>query len=44
MLLAVVSAHRFNLPGVFIECNAKRNYIHEKIASHLIGYLGEIGD
>jgi penicillin-binding protein 2 len=40
--LAVISAHRYYLPGVFIECNSRRNYIHEKLACHLIGYLGEI--
>lgn len=40
--LAVISAHRYNLPGVYIDCTSRRNYIHEKLASHLIGYLGEI--
>ncbi len=40
--LAVISAHRYHLPGVNIECNSRRNYIYPKMASHLIGYLGEI--
>jgi len=40
--LAVISAHRYNLPGVFIESDARRNYVYENRASHAIGYLGEI--
>ncbi len=41
-MLGIISAHRYHLPGVMIECNSRRNYIHEKLAAHLIGYLGEI--
>lgn len=41
-ILALVSAHRFDLPGVFIDCNPRRHYLQEALAPHLIGYLGEI--
>ena len=40
--LGVISAHRFELPGVVIETNAVRNYIYDGLSAHLIGYLGEI--
>lgn len=41
-LLAVVEAHQFDLPGIHIDIEPSRNYIHKKTAAHLIGYLGEI--
>ncbi len=40
--LALILAHRFELPGVLVECNARRNYIHQQSAVHLLGYMGEI--
>ena len=40
--LAVVEAHKFDLPGIQIEIEPTRHYIHPKTASHLLGYLGEI--
>ncbi len=40
--LARISAHQFDLPGIVIEANARRNYIYPGLAAHLIGYLGEI--
>jgi penicillin-binding protein 2 len=40
--LAIVSAHRFSLPGLVIDCNPRRHYLHGVFAPHLIGYLGEI--
>jgi len=40
--LATVSAHRFDLPGVVIDCNPRRHYLYDGFATHLIGYLGEI--
>lgn len=40
--LAVVEAHRFDLPGVSVAVEPKRNYIYQKSAAHIIGYLGEI--
>ncbi|MGM0654996.1 MAG: penicillin-binding protein 2 [Thermodesulfobacteriota bacterium] len=41
-LLAVIEAHQFDLPGIHIDVEPTRNYIHKKAAAHLIGYLGEI--
>ncbi|MFO7885565.1 MAG: penicillin-binding protein 2 [Desulfobacteraceae bacterium] len=40
--LAVVEAHKFDLPGVSIDIQPRRNYIYKKRAAHIIGYLGEI--
>ena len=40
--LAVMEAHQFDLPGVFINVTPCREYIYEKSASHLLGYLGQI--
>jgi penicillin-binding protein 2 len=40
--LAVVEAHKFDLPGIQIEIEPTRHYIYPKTASHLLGYLGEI--
>ncbi len=42
--LAAVETHRFNLPGVFIEVRPQRHYIRGELASHVIGYLGEISE
>lgn len=41
-LLAIVEAHKFDLPGIIIDIEPSRNYINQKTASHLLGYLGEI--
>lgn len=40
--LAVVEAHKFDLPGIQIDIEPTRHYIHEKTAAHLLGYLGQI--
>ena len=40
--LAVIEAHKFNLPGVVVNVHSLRNYIYKKSAAHLIGYLSEI--
>lgn len=42
--LAIVEANLFNLPGVFIEVRPQRNYIYGSLASHVVGYLGEISE
>lgn len=42
--LAVVEANLFNLPGVMIQIKPQRHYLHGELASHLIGYLGEINE
>lgn len=40
--LASVSARSFELPGINIEPMARRHYIYPALASHLLGYLGEV--
>ncbi len=40
--LAVVAAHRYDLPGIDIQIQRLRNYIHSGLAAHLLGYIGEI--
>ncbi len=40
--LAVLEAHKFDLPGVVVNVVPRRHYIHETSAAHLLGYLGEI--
>ncbi len=40
--LALIEAHKFDLPGVVIDVRTRRHYIREKSAAHLLGYLGEI--
>jgi penicillin-binding protein 2 len=42
--LAVLETHRVNLPGVTIEVTPLRHYLHEDLACHILGYLGEISD
>lgn len=42
--LAVIEAHKFDLPGVFIDIEPSRHYIYKKIASHMLGYLGEVNN
>jgi penicillin-binding protein 2 len=41
-LLAIVEAHKFDLPGIHIDIEPTRHYIHKKSAAHLLGYLGQI--
>ncbi len=40
--LAVIEAHKFDLPGIQIDIEPIRYYIYKKTAAHLLGYLGEI--
>jgi len=42
--LATVETHRFNLPGVMIKVRPMRHYRENSVASHLLGYLGEINE
>lgn len=41
-LLGTVEVHRFDLPGIYIAVNPRREYIFPHIGAHLLGYLGEI--
>jgi len=38
-----LAEEKVNLPGVNIEVEPKRHYLHRNFASHLFGHLGEIG-
>ena len=38
-----LAEEKVNLPGVNIEVEPKRHYLHNNFASHLLGHLGEIG-
>ena len=40
--LAAVEVHKYDLPGVAVKVNLRRNYINSQYAAHLIGYLSEI--
>ena len=40
--LAAIEANKYDLPGVSVNVNLRRHYIHERKAAHLIGYLSEI--
>ena len=40
--LAVVEAHKFDLPGIHIDIEPTRYYIYKRSAAHLLGYLGQI--
>ena len=41
-ILAAIEVNKFDLPGVSVNVNLRRNYIYERNAAHLIGYLSEI--
>ena len=41
-MLAKVEVHQYDLPGVSINVQPRREYIYPKSAAHLLGYLGEI--
>ena len=40
--VALIETHRFNLPGVLIRVAPQRRYLMGDLASHLLGYLGEV--
>jgi penicillin-binding protein 2 len=40
--LAALEVHKYDLPGVAVKVNLRRNYINKRYAAHLIGYLSEI--
>jgi penicillin-binding protein 2 len=41
-ILAAVMANKFDLPGVEVNLKPRRHYLFDRLAAHLIGYLGEI--
>jgi penicillin-binding protein 2 len=42
--LASIESHRFDLPGVMIRVRPQRHYFYEGLASHVLGYVGEISE
>ncbi len=40
--LAILETHKLDLPGMVIDTVPRRSYPYNSLASHLIGYLGEI--
>ncbi|TYT74597.1 penicillin-binding protein 2 [Desulfobotulus mexicanus] len=40
--VGLISARRYDLPGVRIEAKPRRQYMYPGLAAHLIGYLGEV--
>ncbi len=40
--LAALEVHKYDLPGVAVKVNLRRNYINNQYAAHLLGYLSEI--
>jgi len=42
--LASIESHRFDLPGLMIRVRPQRHYFYEGLASHVLGYVGEISE
>lgn len=40
--LARIETHRYDLAGAMIRVGSQRSYVHGQLASHVLGYLGEI--
>jgi penicillin-binding protein 2 len=40
--VALIESHRLDLAGVSIQAEFKRNFVHQRLAAHLLGYIGEI--
>lgn len=40
--LAALEVHKYELPGIAVKVNLRRNYINNRYAAHLLGYLSEI--
>ncbi len=39
---ALIEGHRLDLPGLRIQAESQRNYLHAALAGHLLGYVGEV--
>lgn len=39
---ALVEGHRLDLPGLRIQAESQRNYLHGSLGGHLLGYVGEV--
>ena len=42
--LALLESNRVHLPGVFLDVRSRRAYNYGHLASHLIGYMGELDE
>ncbi len=42
--IAKIEEHRSELPGVKVEVTAVRRYLYDSLATHGIGYVGEVND
>lgn len=42
--VAYIEEHKLDFPGLSIEVEPRRNYLLENLASHLLGYMGEINE
>jgi penicillin-binding protein 2 len=40
--VVTLETHQLELPGVSLQVNPKRHYIYGPLASHLLGYVGEV--
>lgn len=43
-LIAEIEENRVRLPGVYIQMEPERYYPHGELASHILGYIGEISE
>jgi len=43
-LIAQIEENRVRLPGVYIQLEPERYYPHGELASHILGYIGEISE
>ncbi len=43
-LIAQIEENRVRLPGVYLQMEPERYYPHGELASHLLGYIGEISE
>ena len=43
-VIAALEEARMDLPGVFVQVEPVRDYLYGALATHLLGYLGEISD
>lgn len=43
-LIAKIEENRVHLPGVYIQMEPERYYPHGELASHVLGYIGEIDE
>lgn len=42
--LALIESNRIHLPGILVDVRPRRAYYHGALASHLLGYIGEVDE